>query len=172
MARKVAPGRMVSTVDSEARHAHRSRSVKIDGYKAHIVAEPETGLYANASVTRASGPGSRDAVAGIELLSTDTSMQEQGVDYQVLGDSAYGSKPMLEHFEEAGHQKLVKPKPLRPAVPGGHDLDDFTHDEANNTPTCPAGAVRTISPKGNVNFGTACKACPLRDICTKAKGGR
>lgn len=32
--------------------------------------------------------------------------------------------------------------------------------------------MRTISPKGNVNFGTACKECPLRQMCTTAKGGR
>lgn len=74
IARKVAPDRMVSTVDIEARHAHKSRSVMIDGYKAQIVTEPETGLHTNASVTRASGPGPSDADAGIELLSTDTSM--------------------------------------------------------------------------------------------------
>lgn len=172
IARKVAPDRIVSTVDTEARHAHKSRSVMLDGYKGHVVAEPETGLYTNAEMTRASGPGSSDAEAGMELVATDTSMQDREVDYQVLGDSAYGSGPMLEALEDAGHQGLVKPKPLRPAVPGGHDLDDFTHDEANNTLTCPAGVVRKISPKGNVNYGSACKECPLRQICTTAKGGR
>ena len=172
IARKVAPDRMVSTVDTEARHAHKSRLVMIDGFKGHIVAEPGTGLFTNAAMTRAAGPGSSDAEAGIELLGSDPSMKEEGIEYQVLGDSAYGSGDMLEHLEGARHQALVKPKPLRPAVPGGYDLDDFTHDEDKNTLTCPAGEVRTISPKGNVNFGTACKACPLRAMCTTAKGGR
>lgn len=172
IARKVASDRMVSTVDPEARHAHKSRSVMIDGYKGHIIAEPETGLYTNASVSRASGPGSSDAEAGIELLATDATMKDDGTHYQVLGDSAYGSGPMLENLQEAGHQALVKPKPLRPAVPGGYDLDDFVHDEARNTLTCPAGEVRRISAKGNVNFGTACTECPLRGQCTTAKGGR
>ena len=172
IARKVAPDRMVSTVDPEARHAHKSRSVMIDGFKGHIIAEPETGLYTSASVTRAAGPGSSDAEAGIELLATDTTMKDDGTQYQVLGDSAYGSGPMLEHLQEAGHQGLVKPRPLRPAVPGGYDLDDFTLDEETNTLTCPAGEVRRISAKGNVNFGTACKTCPLRQMCTTAKGGR
>lgn len=37
IARKVAPDRMVSTVDPEARHAHKSRSVMIDGYKGHTL---------------------------------------------------------------------------------------------------------------------------------------
>lgn len=172
IARKVAPDRMVSTVDPEARHAHKSRSVMIDGFKGHIIAEPETGLFTSAVMTRAVGPGSSDAEAGIGLAATDPTMQDKEVDYQVLGDSAYGSGPMLEHLDGAGHQGLVRPKPLRPAVPGGYDLDDFTHDEDKNTLTCPAGEARTISAKGNVNFGTACRACPLREMCTKAKGGR
>lgn len=172
IARKVAPDRMVSTVDTEARHAHKSRSVMMDGFKGHIIAEPETGLYTNAVLTRAAGPGSSDAEAGIGLLGTDPTMKDAEVDYQLLGDSAYGSGPMLEHLDGAGHQGLVKPKPLRPAVPGGYDLDDFALDGAKNTLTCPAGEVRTISAKGNVNFGTACKACPLREKCTTAKGGR
>lgn len=172
IARKVAPDRMVSTVDTEARHAHKSRSVMIDGFKGHVIAEPETGLYTNALMTRAAGPGSSDAEAGIELLGSDPTMKVEDTRYQVLGDSAYGSGDMLEHLDGAGHQGLVKPKPLRPAVPGGYDLDDFAHDEAKNTLTCPAGEVRTISAKGNVNFGTACKACPLRAKCTTAKGGR
>ncbi|MDJ0315380.1 hypothetical protein [Arthrobacter sp. H35-D1] len=172
IARKVAPDRLVSTVHPQARHAHKSRSVMIDGFKGHIVAEPETGLYTNAVMTAASGPGSSDTEAGIELIASDATMQDPETEYQVLGDSAYGSGPMLEALESARHKALVKPKPLRPAVPGGYDLDDFTLDEENNTLTCLAGEVRTISAKGNVNFGAACKACPLREMCTTAKGGR
>ncbi|WP_211883266.1 transposase [Pseudarthrobacter albicanus] len=38
--------------------------------------------------------------------------------------------------------------------------------------TCPNGLVRKISPKGNVNFGSQCNSCPLREQCTKAKNGR
>ena len=43
IARKVAPDRVISTVDPEARHMHKSRSEYRDGYKAHIAIEPETG---------------------------------------------------------------------------------------------------------------------------------
>ncbi|MEO6531586.1 MAG: transposase [Specibacter sp.] len=172
IARKVAPDRLVSTVDPQARHADNSRSVMIDGFKGHIVAEPVTGLYTNAVLTAASGPGSSDAEAGMELIATDGTMADADTQYQVLGDSAYGSGPMLEALESAGHQALVKPKPLRPAVPGGYALDDFALDEENNMLTCPAGKVHTISAKGNVNFGVACKECPLREMRTTAKSGR
>ena len=43
IARRVAKGRVISTVDPEARHARKSRSQRRDGYKAHICAEPDTG---------------------------------------------------------------------------------------------------------------------------------
>lgn len=135
IARKVAPDRIVSTVDTESRHAHKSRSVMMDGFKGHIIAEPVTGLYTNAVMTRAAGPGSSDADAGIVLLDADPSMQDDGTHYQVLGDSAYGSGAMLEHLDAAGHQGLVKPKPLRPAVPGSYDRT-----------TSPTTKTRTDSP--------------------------
>jgi IS5 family transposase len=190
IARRVAKDRIISVVDPEARHAHKSRAALRDGYKAHIVGEPETGLFTNAAITKAGGAGSGDAEAGIALLAADPSIpaitggstaggglpRDGGdagdADLQVLGDSAYGSGDMLEALETAGHQALVKPKPLRPAVPGGYVLDDFAYDPEHGTLTCPNGVVRRISPKGNVNFGAACNDCPLRDACTKAKKGR
>ncbi len=36
--------RIVSTLDLEARHIHKTRSHRQDGYKAHLAVEPETGL--------------------------------------------------------------------------------------------------------------------------------
>jgi hypothetical protein len=52
IARSVAADRVVSVVDPGARHAHRSRSVYRDGYKAHLAVEPETGLVTAAALTR------------------------------------------------------------------------------------------------------------------------
>jgi IS5 family transposase len=43
IAQRVAPDRVISTVDPESRHMHKSRSVYRDGYKAHVAVEPETG---------------------------------------------------------------------------------------------------------------------------------
>ncbi|WP_146239002.1 hypothetical protein [Arthrobacter livingstonensis] len=41
---------------------------------------------------------------------------------------------MPETLEAAGHQGLVKPKYLRPAVPGGYNLEDFTQRELPRFP--------------------------------------
>ncbi len=42
IAQRVAPDRVISTVDSESRHMHKSVSSYRDGYKAHVAVEPET----------------------------------------------------------------------------------------------------------------------------------
>ena len=41
---------------------------------------------------------------------------------------------------KAGHQAVIKPKPVRPAVEGGFAVDDFTAGAAAGTVTRPAGA--------------------------------
>jgi hypothetical protein len=67
---------------------------------------------------------------------------------------------------------VIKPGPLRPAVPGGFTVDDFTIDEDRRTVTCPAGVTRQISAARTVTFGAACASCPLRPRCTTARDGR
>jgi Transposase DDE domain len=65
---------------------------------------------------------------------------------------------------------VIKPKPLRPAVPGGFTLDDFIIDEAEGTVTCPAGHTRSMSQRRTVTFRKLCAGCPLRARCTAADG--
>ena len=91
---------------------------------------------------------------------------------QVLADSAYGTGEALAALAGAGHTPVIKPWPLRPAVPGGFTLDDFTIDEAAGTATCPHGLTRPITRTRHVIFGAGCRGCPLRQRCTTAAGGR
>jgi hypothetical protein len=90
----------------------------------------------------------------------------------VLGDSAYGSGDARKELADAGHQAVIKPIPLKQAVPGGFTLDDFTINHDAGTVTCPSGATRPISPSRAVNFKTACAGCPLRAQCTTSSTGR
>lgn len=171
IARKVAPDRVISTVDPQARHAHKSRQKKQDGYKAHVVVEPDTGLVTAAKVTMATGAANSDAARGIELLEADPSITGDG-DVQVLGDSAYGSGPMLAAVADAGHTAVIKPMPIQRPVDGGFTIDDFTIDHTGRTATCPNGLVRPISTRGHATFGALCQACPLRARCTTSATGR
>ena len=69
------------------------------------------------------------------------------------GDSAYGTGDLRDAIREAGHEAVIKPKPLRPAVEGGFTVDDFTVDEEAGTVTCPAGTHRPVSRTRTVTFG-------------------
>jgi IS5 family transposase len=169
IARKVAKDRVISVVDPETRHAHKTVSRKQDGFKAHLAIEPDTGLVTGCELTKAAGPQAADGTVGTDLLGRDDSITEP---VEVLGDSAYGTGDALDKIEQTGHTPLVKPWPTRPAVAGGFDIDDFTVDEHAGTVTCPAGVTRPISPKRNVTFGAACRGCPLAAQCTTAKAGR
>jgi hypothetical protein len=169
IARKVAPDRVISTVDTETRHAHKTREDRRDGYKAHIVIEPDTGLVTAAAITKAAGEGATDAEAGAMLLSQDPTITTK---VQVLADSAYGTGDLLRALAAAGHTALIKPKPLARAVEDGFTIDDFAYDQLAGTLTCPNGLVRTITAKGHATFGAGCTGCPLRSRCTTAARGR
>jgi hypothetical protein len=170
IARGVAADRVISTVDPDARHAHKTVSRRQDGFKAHVIAEPDTGLITGCALTQASGPDTGDATVGIALLDGDHSLPAGPV--EVLGDSAYGTGDALAALAAAGHTPVIKPWPLHPAVPGGFTLDDFTIDEAAGTATCPNGTTRPISRTRSVTFGAVCRGCPLRARCTTASRGR
>jgi IS5 family transposase len=179
IARRTAPDRVISTVDPDTRHAHKSRERRQDGFKAHVVVEPDTGLITNTALTQASGPDNSDATVGIALLDRDPSLAsldpdvgQAGEPVEVLADSAYGSGEALAALDDAGHRAVIKPWPLRPTVAGGFTLDDFTHDPTSNTVTCPNGVTRPITGSGAVTFGAHCRGCPLRGRCTTATDGR
>ncbi|MCA1835456.1 MAG: IS1182 family transposase [Actinobacteria bacterium] len=163
IAEKVAPDRVISTVDPEARHMHKSQSSYRDGYKAHIAVEPDTGIVTAAALTPANAG---DGPVGVAMLAAE----EPGL--EVLADSAYGSGEVRAALAEAKHQAMIKPIPLRSAVSDGFTLDDFTIDTADGTVTCPQGHTVPLSPKGTANFGPRCRGCPLRDRCTASKNGR
>ncbi|HEU5456233.1 MAG TPA: IS1182 family transposase [Nocardioides sp.] len=170
IARRVAPDRVVSTVDPDARHAHKTRQHRQDGFKAHIVIEPDTGLTTAVQLTGASGPDNSDAAVGAGLLGADTTIGPGRV--EVLADSAYGTGAMLDTLAKAGHAPVIKPWPTRPAVEGGFTIDDFGYDPAAGTLTCPNGITRTLTPKRRAVFGAACIGCPLRGRCTASNSGR
>ncbi len=175
IARRVAEDRVISVIDPEARHAHKTVARRQDGFKAHVVVEPDTGLVTGCALTKASGDGSGDAAAGIDLIAADVSIapaaeREQPV--EVLGDSAYGTGEMLNELVGAGLVPLVKPWPVNPAVPGGFTVDDFDVDEQNGTATCPNSITRPINRGRQVNFGVACRDCPLRARCTRSRKGK
>jgi IS5 family transposase len=166
IAQRVAPDRVISTVDPDTRHVHKSWSRRQDGFKAHLAVEPDTGIITDCVLTKAAGADNHEAPVGLQLLAGE----DQPV--TVLADSAYGSGEFRAELAERGHIDRVKPAPTRSAVAGGFTVDDFTVDHANRTATCPNGLIRPISRTGYVTFGAACATCPLRARCTRSRKGK
>jgi Transposase domain (DUF772)/Transposase DDE domain len=170
IARKVAEDRVISTVDPETRHTRKSPENRRDGYRAHLAADPETGIITGEQLTRASGEDNSDAAVAGQFLAGEAG--GGGLPCAWYGDSAYGTGDLRAAITAAGHRAVIKPGPLRPAVEGGFTIDDFIVDEDARTMTCPAGLTRPVSARRYVTFGAACRACPLRGRCTTARDGR
>ncbi|HEU0041908.1 MAG TPA: IS1182 family transposase [Jiangellaceae bacterium] len=166
IARHVAKDRIISTVDPETRHMHKSRSNYRDGYKAHVGVEPETGIITGIELTPANAG---DGPTGVALLDDE----EPGL--EVLGDSAYGSGPVRADLAERGHRAVIKPWPTarNPHLDDDQfERDDFRIDYTARTVTCPNGITVTISRSGTATFGARCTGCPLRSRCTANHKGR
>jgi hypothetical protein len=191
--RGVARDRLISTVDVQARHGHKSRARTFDGYKSHFAIDPEDELITGVAVTPANTPD-RDVVdelldepsTGEPTDDTDAVPDDSAVDsgddaqgrpeakdIEVYGDSAYAGGATLEEQAARGRDMRTKVPPVR--NPNGYSKDHFTIDLVAGTVTCPADHSVSIG-KGarhrTARFGALCASCPLRAQCTKARRGR
>ena len=188
IARKVAEDRVVSTVDPDARHTRKSPEARRDGYRAHLAADPETGIITDEKLTKAAGQENSDPAVAEEFLAAEAGAGPAageppaagggagggcgGDPLAWYGDSAYGTGDLRGAISDAGDQAVIKPKPLRPPVEGGFTVDDFTVDEQAGTVTCPAGHTARLSRTRIATFGVRCRDCPLRSRCTTSAAGR
>ena len=185
IARRVAPDRVISTVDPQARHGRKSMARRFDGYKAHLAVDPDGELITEVAVTPANIPD-RDVVdellhepvaeepAGEEPAAPDPAGEERAP-LRVVGDSAYAAGATLEALTGAGHEVLAKVPPARNRH-GLYPKDLFAVDLHAGTVTCPARRTTVIRPArrggGRAVFGEVCASCPLRDACTSSRKGR
>ncbi|ORB76572.1 transposase, partial [Mycobacterium timonense] len=108
IAQQVSGDRVISTVDADTRHAHKTVHRRQDGFKAHLAVEPDTGIITDCALTKASGADNHEAVVGLSLL------EGEHTPVRVLGDSAYGTGAARAALADAGHVAVIKPLPLRP----------------------------------------------------------
>lgn len=189
LAEGVAPDRVLSLVDPEARHGHKTSAHGFDGYKGHIAADPDSEIITAAEVGPANGgdaamaaalladlpaPSGRDAASAAEhdpepVAGTDAPAPT------AYGDSAYGTGALLANLEERGVAAMLKVAPAT-APAGRFTKDQFTIDLDAQTVTCPARLTVAIIPRrdggGLARFGRACAVCPLASGCTSSRAGR
>jgi transposase/IS5 family transposase len=177
--RGVAPDRVISTVDPEGRHGHKTAARGFDGYKGHIAVDAESEII---TATQVTAGNAGDASAAEELLAdvltaTDKSASTEAADDKrvVYGDASYGTAELVEKLEGAGVEPNVKVQPPS-AREGMFSQDDFEIDTKGAEVCCPAGlrvALRVLKDgSGMAEFGGNCADCPLRSQCTESKAGR
>lgn len=193
IAYRVATDRVISTVDTAARHGHKTSARGFDGYKAHVAIDPDCELITATTVT-AGNTG--DAEPATDLLADelathgdhDGGTAEVGTSSErpehessdeerlaVYGDAAYGAGELLDTLESAGADIKTKVQPP-PGQGGQFTKDRFVVDLDTGTVTCPNQVTVPIRPAkaggGNARFGAACADCPLAAQCTTSKTGR
>src|SRR5579859_501507 len=127
IARRVAKDRVISTVDPEARHGHKTVHRGFDGYKGHAAVDPDSEIITATVVT----PGNAgDTSVAAELI--DDLLAAGGEDQTaprhaepaapapaagegtndavpaVYGDAAYGTGEFLSRLEHAGLEAMCK----------------------------------------------------------------
>jgi len=183
IAKRVAKDRIISTVDPDARHGHKTSARGFDGYKGHVAVDPDSELITAAAVTAGNvGDGQAvEALLASELAEPDASDPPEnespaGPDepLAVYGDSAYGAGTVLDTLEQADVEIMCKVQ--APNAPGGrYAKGAFGIDLSAGTVTCPAGQTAGLRPIKNghiAHFGNACRSCSLADRCTTSPGGR
>lgn len=192
--RKVAKDRIISTVDSDTRHGHKTSARGFDGYKGHIAQDPDSEIITNTAVT----PGNAgDASVAQNLIAdliedlveaktdklgtntntnTDTDTDTESEAAEVFGDSAYGTGEFQQHLTDNGIVSGCKTQPVSPRANGLFTKDRFVIDLETDTVTCPNNVTvhigRYSDKRGIARFRSACKNCPFVASCTTNRKGR
>ena len=174
IARRVAPDRIISTVDPDARHGHKTAAHAFDGFKGHISEDPDSELITATVVT--AGNVADGAVAA-ELVDELVDHEPPVLDAAAAGEEpARAEGPDSETVLDAGAPTPEAPEPQgkavygdcaygtgkvlanlnakridavvktpRPQAPDGHfTKDDFDVDLETDRVTCPAGVTVAI----------------------------
>ncbi len=107
-AQRVAKDRVISTVDPEARHAHKTVPRRQDGFKAHVAVEPDTGLVTDCAAVPALPGATIESEGRHALASSDQTGPLGGVrcrcgrgatvaDMRSLGCRARPATPAAHH---------------------------------------------------------------------------
>jgi hypothetical protein len=175
IAHQVATDRVISTVDPEARHGHKTVHRSFDGYKGHVSVDPDSEIIVATDVTAGNVGDAEPATALLqEVLETAKTAPAEGP-VEIYGDSSYGTAELVEHIEAAKAEANVKVQP--PSATKGHfNQEAFRIDTDGQTVTCPAGVLVRIRLRrdgsGIAPFAESCGSCPLRAQCTDAASGR
>jgi Transposase DDE domain len=161
----VAKDRPITIEDAHMRHGRKSRRVRIDGYKRHVVRDLDSGLVRAVGITAANA--AQASVA--EAISADLACQQVTLSDLHI-DRAYLSSSLVRQ-RSADLQVYCQAWPVRN---GTHFPKTAFHlDWQQQRIRCPHAQELPFEPGGVGHFPSdICAACPLRDRCTSSPHGR
>ena len=148
IARRVAPDRVISTVDTQARHTRKSKSKRRDGFRGHVAAEPDTGLITDCETTMAAGAGSSDAENGVKMACRDGSaapppapgMTPPPAPAQPLARNRVPARVRSRSRARSWRFTAIPPTAAgRPAPPTAMPGTTPSSSQSRCSPPCPAG---------------------------------
>lgn len=165
MIKGVAKNRRISIEDAEMRHGRKSRSVRVDGYKRHVMRDLDSGLVVAVGVTPANAPEASVA----EGIKRDLKQQQITLK-QLHIDRAYLSSSLVS--ERSSELEIYcKAWPVRAGA--FFPKTAFVVDWERERLRCPQGVEMNCQAGKTIHFPTAtCAACPQRSGCTGSKSGR
>src|SRR5437588_8547653 len=161
----VAKDRRISIEDGQMRHGRKSRSVRVDGYKRHVLHDLDSGLIRAVGLTLANAP----EASVTEGISAD--LERQQVTLKELHiDRAYLSSHLVRERSN-DLEVYCKAWPVRQ---GNHfHKQAFALDWERQIIRCPAAQEMPFVPGGVVHFPKeTCAQCPLKAQCTTSQRGR
>jgi len=164
--RGVARDRRISVQDAQMRHGRKSRSLRVDGYKRHVLRDLDTGLIPAVGITPANRPEAEvTADIAADLDAAGRTLAELHVDRAYLSSALVRDRPP---------DLIIYCKAWRVRNTGGrYAKNQFSIDFGAGQLTCPAGVSMPFEPGQTVRFPKrACAACPLRARCTTSSNGR
>ncbi len=167
IARRVAKDRVISTVDPQARHGHKTAARGFDGYKGHVAADPDSEVITATTVT-AGNVG--DAAAATDLLREDLpapTKPARSAEQEPTGPVEQGPVETAGETEPVVGAEPVEQEPL--AVYGdaadgsGELLDELENAGAQigtkvQPPSAPGGRFAKDQFDIDLNAGTV--GCP------------
>jgi hypothetical protein len=161
----VAKDRRISIEDAEMRHGRKSRSIRVDGYKRHVLHDLDTGLIRAVGITPA------NVAEASVTKEIDADLEQQEVCLKELHiDRGY----LSSHFVRERSDDLdiyCKAWPVREGK--RFSKQAFSLDWDRLIIRCPAGQDLPFVLGGIVHFPEeVCAQCLLRTQCTTSPRGR
>ena len=119
IARRVAKDRVLSTVDPDARHGHKSTARRFDGYKGHTAVDPDSELITATAVTPANTADAQPAPELInDLLNTADTAEDSGTADTAEGADTVDTAEGADTVDTAEGGGVVEEFAGRPTVYG------------------------------------------------------